>query len=318
MRWYQAIKPAVSGTAQEPISATTRYCAVYGQPIRHSASPAMHNAAMTALGLDWRYLAFEVAPTELGEALHGAKAMRFVGINLTVPHKLLALDLMDELDASARTWGAVNTVGFEVQRREGDWVPIGHAGAPEAGRLRARGYNTDADAITRSLREDLALELAGKRVLLLGAGGAGRTAALRLACEGVGELCLQNRTVAKAEALAEEIRRLHPAVRVQVGYPRGNMDLLLNATSLGLKADDPLPLDTQAFALARAAAVYDMVYRPAETPLLRLSREAGCRTANGLGMLLHQGAQALEIWSGLPAPVAVMRRALTANIYGHV
>lgn len=308
----------MSVNAPGPISATTRYCAVYGQPIRHSASPAMHNAALAEWGLDWRYLAFEVAPSELAVALRGAKAMRLVGLNLTVPHKLLALDLMDELDTSARTWGAVNTVCFELQTQAGSWVSSGLADAPGTGQLRAKGYNTDADAIVRSLREDLDLELTGKRVLLLGAGGAGRTAALRLAREGLAELHLQNRTAAKAESLADEIRQLHPGLSVRVGYPDDRVDLLLNATSLGLKPDDPLPLDTQAFALARAAAVYDMVYRPAETPLLRLSREAGCRTANGLGMLLYQGARALEIWSGRPAPVAAMRRALAANIYGHV
>lgn len=278
----------------------------------------MHNAALAEWGLDWRYLAFEVAPSELAEALRGAKAMRLVGINLTVPHKLLALDLMDELDVSARTWGAVNTVCFELQTEAGSWVSSGLADAPGTGQLRAKGYNTDADAIVRSLREDLDLELTGKRVLLLGAGGAGRTAALRLAREGLAELHLQNRTAAKAESLAGEIRQLHPGLSVRVGYPRDQVDLLLNATSLGLKPDDPLPLDTQAFVLARAAAVYDMVYRPAETPLLRLARAAGCRTANGLGMLLYQGARALEIWSGRPAPVAAMRRALAANIYGHV
>lgn len=278
----------------------------------------MHNAALAELGLDWRYLAFEVEPTGLAEALRGAQAMRFVGLNLTVPHKLLALDLMDELDVSARTWGAVNTVCFETQTEAGGWVPSGQANAPGTGRLRAKGYNTDADAIIRSLREDLGLELTGKRVLLLGAGGAGRTAALRLAREGLAELHLQNRTAAKAESLAGEIRQLHPGLSVRVGYPRDHVDLLLNATSLGLKPDDPLPLDTQAFVLTRAAAVYDMIYRPAETPLLRLAREAGCRTANGLGMLLYQGARALEIWCGRPAPVAAMRRALAANIYGHV
>ncbi len=278
----------------------------------------MHNAALAEWGLDWRYLAFEVAPSELAEALRGAKAMRLVGLNLTVPHKLLALDLMDELDASARTWGAVNTVCFELQTQAGSWVSSGLADAPGTGQLRAKGYNTDADAIIRSLREDLGLELTGKRVLLLGAGGAGRTAALRLAREGLAELHLQNRTAAKAESLADEIRQLHPGLSVRVGYPRDRVDLLLNATSLGLKPDDPLPLDTQTFVLTRAAAVYDMIYRPAETPLLRLARAAGCRTANGLGMLLYQGARALEIWSGRPAPVAAMRRALAANIYGHV
>ena len=185
--------------------------------------------------------------------------------------------------------------------------------------MRSRGFNTDADAITRSLREDLKLKLAGKKVLLLGAGGAGRTAALKLADEGVKELFLVNRTASKAGTLAAEIRRRFPKVEVTVGYPKSAtvaLDLLLNATSLGLKPGDDSPLDEGKFALKRARAVYDMIYRPAETALLKSAREAGCRTANGLGMLLYQGARALELWTGRPAPVEVMRGALLKNIYG--
>ncbi|HWI56450.1 MAG TPA: shikimate dehydrogenase, partial [Bacillota bacterium] len=175
---------------------------------------------------------------------------------------------------------------------------------------------TDADAITRSLQEDLGVALAGARILLLGAGGAGRTAALRLAAEPVAELFLVNRTLNRAEAVAKEIRQRHPSVKVTVGYPPGAVDLVLNATSLGLKAGDPLPFEERRFSLSQAKAVYDMIYRPAQTPLLQLAQAAGCRTANGVGMLLYQGAKALEIWSGQPAPVEMMRRALEQNIYG--
>jgi shikimate dehydrogenase len=141
-------------------------------------------------------------------------------------------------------------------------------------------------------------------------------AALRFASEGVGELFLVNRTLSKAEALAAELRTASPAVRVVVDYPAGDVDLALNATSLGLKADDPMPFEPARFSLTRAAAVYDMVYRPAETAFLAAARRAGCRVANGLGMLLHQGASALELWSGQPAPVMVMRRALEEHVYG--
>lgn len=279
------------------INAATRLCAVYGSPIAHSASPAMHNAAFTALGLNWRYLAFEVDPKNLRAAIAGAKAMGFAGLNLTVPHKLLAVDMVDELDDSAKKWGAVNTL--------------------RVGPERVVGYNTDADAIITSLREDLKLEPRGARVLLLGAGGAGQTAALRLAAEHVAELYLVNRTEIKAEAVAGEIIERFPSVKVSVGYPKAPVDLVLNATSLGLKADDASPLDETQFSLTQTGAVYDMIYRPAETVLLRAARTAGCRTANGLGMLLHQGAKAFEIWTGQPAPLDVMRRALEQNIYGH-
>jgi shikimate dehydrogenase len=287
----------VSQPVQPAINAATRLCAVLGAPIRHSASPAMHNAAFTALGLDWRYLAFEVDPKNLRAAIDGAKAMGFAGLNLTVPHKLLAVDMVDQLDESAETWGAVNTIRFD---EEG-----------------AIGFNTDADGLANSLREDLGLKLSGTKLLLLGAGGAGRTAALKLASENVAKLFLVNRTPSKAEEIANEIKKRFPSVKVVVGFPKTDVDLILNATSLGLKADDDSPLDEKQFSLKQTHAVYDMIYRPAETKLLAAAKITGCKTANGLGMLLHQGAKAFEIWTGKSAPLDVMRRTLEQNIYGH-
>ncbi len=299
----------------QPISAATRYCAVYGHPVKHSASPAMQNAGIAALGLDWRYLAFDVHPDNLRSAIAGAKAMRFLGLNLTVPHKLLALEMVDVLDASARKWGAVNTIRFEAKDEAGTWQPL-RCFDTVPDEIRSHGFNTDADAIARSIREDLKLELRGARVVLLGAGGAGRAAALKLAEENVAELHLINRTASKAEEVARDVRRMFPEVEVSIGYPKHEVELLLNATSLGLKSGDALPLDGGAFPLRNVDAVYDMIYRPAETPLLRAAREEGCRAANGLGMLLHQGAKALEIWSGQTAPIEVMRRALEENVHG--
>jgi shikimate dehydrogenase len=303
-----------------PLNASTRYCAVLGQPIRHSASPTMQNAALAALGLDWRYLAFEVSPDDLRIAIDGAKAMKFVGLNLTVPHKLLALEMVDTLDESARAWGAVNTIRFEGRDADGVWRALHELGNDVAGEIRSQGFNTDADAIVQSLREDLKLGLAGAKVMLLGAGGAGRVAALKLAAENVGELFLINRTVTKAEAIAVEISKRFPGVKITVGYPKEPkvaLDLLINATSLGLKPGDDLPLDEEQFALRQARAVYDMIYRPAETPLLRAAKAAACRTANGVGMLLYQGARALELWTGRTAPVKIMREALVKHIYGN-
>ncbi|MEI9865654.1 MAG: shikimate dehydrogenase [Limisphaerales bacterium] len=253
-------------------------------------------------GLNWRYLAFEVDPKNLRAAIDGARAMGFAGLNLTVPHKLLAVDMVDALDASAKTWGAVNVIKFET---DGE------------GKARAVGYNTDADGLVNSLHEDLGIELRGRKVLLLGAGGAGRTAALKLASENVAELFLVNRTQSKAEEITAEIKKQFPSVKVAIGYPKSAVDLILNATSLGLKAEDASPLDEKQFSLKQTRAVYDMVYRPAETALLKAAKAAGCRTANGLGMLLHQGAKAFEIWTGQSAPLEVMRRALEQNIYGH-
>lgn len=261
----------------------------------------MQNAGIATLGLNWRYLAFDVHPDQLRVALEGARTMGFVGLNLTVPHKLLAVDMVDALDDSAKIWGAVNTIRFETDA---------------SGITLARGFNTDADAIARSLQEDLGLELRGKRVLLLGAGGAGRTAALKLASEGINSLFLVNRTRPKAEAIAAEIKKHYPMVLTLTDYPKSEIDLVLNATSLGLKPDDALPFDDRHFSLKQARTVYDMVYRPAETPFLKAAKASGCKTANGLGMLLYQGAKALEIWSGKTPPIAVMRAALEKNVYG--
>ena len=276
----------------------------------------MQNAGITGLGLDWRYLAADVEPARLREAVLGAAAMKFIGVNLTVPHKLLAMEFVDELDETARVWGAVNTIRFEG--RDGEtWRPLAELPIDFEGEVRTHGFNTDADAIIRSVREDLGVEPRGARVVLLGAGGAGRVAALRLATEGVGELYLVNRTTAKAEAVRDEIAARFPEVRCEVGYPADRRaDLLLNATSLGLRADDASPLDEDAFPVNGAPHVYDMIYRPAETQLLQRAREAGARTANGLGMLLYQGVKALEIWCGRPAPVEIMRAALQANVHG--
>jgi shikimate dehydrogenase len=333
----------VSDKLPLPIDATTRYCAVYGHPIKHSASPAMQNAGMTALGLNWRYLASDVHPEHLRFAITGAKAMKFVGLNLTVPHKLLAMEMVDVLDESARTWGAVNTIRFETRNKNGQWVSLAEVPADEVNEIRTQGFNTDADAITRSLHEDLGVTLKGSSVLLLGAGGAGRAAALKLASEGVANLFLLNRTEEKAGQIAIEINTRFPGVRIHVtvqtpnkaaelgralrthnpainifeGYPNVPVDLVLNATSLGLKADDNLPIDVNWLKMRRPRFVYDMIYRPAETPLLRLAKSLGCKTANGIGMLLYQGAKALELWSGKAAPIPTMREALERNVYGN-
>ena len=196
--------------------------------------------------------------------------MRFVGLNLTVPHKLLALDLVDVLDESARVWGAVNTIRFEARDDAGRWQPLPLLPEAVSGPVRSHGFNTDAEGLARALREDLGLDLRGLRVVLLGAGGAGRVAALKLAAEGAAGLFLVNRTRAKAEAIAAEIHERYPGVETVVGYPGMGtaVDLLLNATSLGLKAGDAAPWNEREFSLSRVRWVYDMIYRPAETSWL--------------------------------------------------
>jgi len=275
----------------------------------------MQNAAFGELGLNCCYLAFDVHPDHLAEALSGAKRMQFLGLNLTLPHKLMAMGMMDELDQSARRWGAVNTVCFEGRTPAGAWEPLRQFMDAPPVELRSTGHNTDAEGFATSLREDFGFHLEEARVMVLGTGGAGRVAALRLAQEGLADLFLVNRTADKAEALAAEVRERFPDVHVLTGYPHREVDLVVNATSLGLRPEDPLPIDLDRFPLTDTKAAYDMVYRPAETPFLAMARDSGAQTANGLGMLLRQGALAFELWTGVQAPLPVMRAALEKEIY---
>lgn len=273
------------------LDGTTQLVGVFGSPITHTASPAMHNAAFAALNMNWVYIAAHVEPVHLRNALIGIRDMNFRGVNLTVPHKILALDLMDEIDPEARQLGAVNTV------------------VVADGRL--VGHNTDGYGFTKAIQEDFNLTLAGKRIVILGAGGAGRALAVQCLREGAAAVIVANRTPGKTTGIPCQSIPLEPAT---VADALCQADLLVNATSVGLKDDDTLGLPASAF--RRELCVYDTIYRPAETQLLRQAAAAGARTSNGLSMLLHQGARSFEIWTGRKPPLAVMRRALRAAVYG--
>lgn len=308
----------VSYQNQFEINALTRCCAVYGHPVSHSASPAMHNAAFRHLKLNWVYLAFDVLPQKLKNAISGAMEMKFIGLNLTVPHKIFAFEIVDIMDNSAKNWGAVNTIRFEGKDVDGNWRPLSQFESEMPTELRSNGFNTDADAITSALYEEFKYKPENTTVLLLGAGGAGRVAALKLASCGVKQLYIINRTLSKAVELFDEIRKKYPDVSVKLDYPSGYVDLVINATSLGLKNSDPIPVDLTKFRLNNTSSVYDMIYRPSETLFLKTARQSGCKTANGLSMLLWQGIKALEIWTQKPAPIEIMRKALIKNIYGNI
>jgi shikimate dehydrogenase len=282
------------------IDGSTRIVGVFGAPITHTASPAMHNAAFEALEMNWVYLAFHVEPRNLRSALRGAREMGLVGINLTVPHKILALDCVDEIDPEARKVGAVNTILIDKDR--------------------TRGFNTDGYGFLKAVKEDFNLSIKGKRVLVLGAGGAGRAIAVKCASDGAAKVMVANRTAARIAPIAREIAGTRSEFQSlalsadAIGKVIQEADLVVNATSVGLAEGDSLGLGPKLFAPRQH--VYDTIYRPAETELLRAAEGAGAKVANGLSMLLHQGAKSFEIWTKRKAPLAVMRRALRTAIYG--
>jgi shikimate dehydrogenase len=265
--------------------------AVLGHPIGHSVSPPMHNAALAELArteprfADWRYFRFEIHPDDLPRALELLHARRFHGVNLTVPHKIIAFDRVAEVAPEARPVGAVNTLRWT----ERGW----------------HGFNTDGYGLATAVRETLGLELTGTHVILLGAGGAARGAAVECLQRGCASLAIANRTRQNLDTLLAvlaplagniPLRGFDPA-RPPADLPRRS--LVVNATSAGLKATDSLPLDLAA--LPEPAAVFDMIYNPPQTALLRAAAARATPQANGLAMLVHQGSKSLEIWSGVPA-----------------
>lgn len=268
------------------ITGRTRLVGVFGWPVEHSLSPPMQNAAIRALGLDWVYIPAAVAPGSLAAALAGAEAMGFVGVNLTIPHKTTALDLLTEIDDLARIIGAVNTVKFE-------------------GDGRRVGYNTDAYGFTQTIMSEADLLIGGQTVLILGGGGAGRGMAAGAAMEGARKVILANRTRERSEEIARALEPHFPETRfevVQYSEPSlrnaaGRSQIIANATSLGLRPGDPLPIPANC--LEAGHVVFDSVYTPPETPLLKAAKAAGAVCVGGLGMLARQGAKSLSIWSGL-------------------
>lgn len=279
--------------------------AVIGHPVAHSLSPAIHNAALATLArtqpkfADWHYFKFDLPPAELPQALTLFHQHNFRGLNLTVPHKSLAVEHLVTSDAFVRAAGAANT----LTRTEAGW----------------RGANTDGYGLATALREELGAELAGAHVILLGAGGAARGAAIECLRARCASLWIGNRTAATLDALLANLQVFagESAVRgfdlanPPLGLPPGAT--VINATSLGLSTADAAPIDLKK--LPAPARVYDMIYRPPQTSLLRQAVELGLPGANGLSMLIHQGARALEIWTGATAPVPVMQAAARAALF---
>lgn len=278
-----------------PIVGTTRIVGIFGDPVAHSLSPLMQNAALQAAGIDAVYVPFHVTPTQLCDAVQAIRSLGILGVNLTIPHKEKGCAMVDELDPTAALIGAVNTI---VQRN---------------GRL--IGFNTDGLGLLRGLREELGLALPGKRVLVLGAGGAARAAVVALAQAGVAWVGVANRTHERAvellAALQPKIKGTAFAAVPLAGLPElseGPVDLLINSTSVGLQGEAlAVPLER---CVRSDGAVYDMTYGREPTPLVSLARTYGLAAADGLGMLAGQGAEAFRLWFETPAPAGVMRAAL--------
>jgi shikimate dehydrogenase len=277
---------------------------VFGDPVAHSRSPQIQNAALRACEIDTQYGRFHIRANELRSALRLLRKLDFVGINLTVPHKIAALAQIDQADESASRCGAVNTI-----RVRGD---------------KLLGSNTDGEGFLRAVRTEFSVDVRDLLVMIIGAGGGtGRVIAWQCALENCERLVLVNRTLEKASALLEQLRPyfaeprvLGPATRVEaVAWDEAAMraqlayiDLIVNATPLGTNPSEATPVPARL--LAPHHMVFDCVYGPSKTALLRAADEAGARGANGLSMLLHQGALAFQIWFDREAPIDAMRAAL--------
>lgn len=286
------------------VNGKTRILGVFGYPVEHSLSPAMHNAAIAALGLNYLYIPFSVLPEDIGPAIRSVVSLGIIGVNLTIPHKERVLPFLDRIAPEAQAVGAVNT----VHNDKGELV----------------GYNTDGEGFAGPLKA-LEFELRGKRTVVLGAGGAARSVVSRLAREGAA-ITIVNRTLERAEQLAEQARSVagtaggarvdclgfcdHAGLRDALA----GAELLVNTTSVGMSphVGDIPPIPPQAF--HPALFVYDLIYNPRETRLMTEARAAGCRTLNGVRMLAWQGAAAFEIWTGVRPDVRVMEAAVEQQL----
>lgn len=267
------------------ISGKTIVTGLLGWPVEHSLSPRMHNSAFEHLGLDYCYVTFPVRPENLKEAVSGVRALGMAGVNVTVPHKESVIQYLDAVSDEARAIGAVNT----IVNKDGKLI----------------GYNTDGRGFMQSLAEE-GIAVNEKDILLIGAGGASKAVSYYLS-EKASKLFIFDVDKTKENALMEYLTGLGRNVfePESLSMAQG-MDIIINATPLGLKESDPLPIDKGL--IIRSTTVVDLIYK--ETPLLGEAKKRGCKTMDGMGMLLWQGVFAFELWTGMRPPVEVMRKAL--------
>lgn len=279
------------------IRASTKVYGIFGHPVEHSLSPVMHNSAFEALHLDCVYLAFDIQMRDLESAARAIKSLGIAGVNITIPHKESMTFFLDKISPEVTLTGAVNT----VKNENGKLI----------------GYNTDVGGFLRAIKEDLGLHPKGLRVAVLGAGGASRAVVSALCMNEVSRIYVMNRSFDKAKRLVSEFKKSFKEVSIEalsledktaVENTLSISDLLVNATSTGMEGVDPteIPLES----LPIESMVYDLVYKPRETGLLKMAKGLGHKASGGLSMLLYQGAESFEIWTGENAPVDVMRKAL--------
>jgi shikimate dehydrogenase len=275
------------------ISGKTRVCGVIGDPIEHTLSPAIHNAAFNHLKLDFVFLAFRVKAADLENAVRGMRGLGIHGLNVTMPHKSTIIAYLDEVDSTVKFLGSANTI------------------LNKNGKL--SGFNTDGVGALKAIREN-GTEASEKKVLLLGAGGAAKAIAFALA-EKAGELVVLNRSAEKAKKLAETLGRMSNRKVVggalspdAIAKNLRDSDVLINATSVGMHPEADQSIVPPQW-LRSDLTVMDIVYNPVETKLARDAKAAGAKVISGVEMLIYQGAASFEIWSGCSAPIAVMRKA---------
>ncbi|CAM3244096.1 shikimate dehydrogenase [Paenibacillus lupini] len=285
-----------TGIPGNRIDSHTVLYGVIGDPIRHSKSPIMMNRAFRETGINGAYMAFHITPDKLGEFVAGIRAMGIRGVNVTIPHKLDIMNYMDEIDAGARTIGAVNTI------------------VNDNGRL--IGYNTDGIGYVRSLKEEAEPNLAGKRIVVIGAGGASRGIVYALAGEQPESITIANRSVERAEELSQSFRTLadiRATAMDELQVACQEADIVINTTSVGMHPHmDASPIDGSW--LKAGAVASDLIYNPLRTKFLLDAEQRGCRVHGGLGMFIYQGAYAFEYWTGQSAPVAAMRETVLQSL----
>ena len=281
-----------------PVTGRTTVAGIIGFPVTHSLSPVMHNAAFQALGLDWVYVPFQIPPERLAAGVAGLAALGVAGFNVTIPHKVAIIPLLDRISPEAELVGAVNVVALQ------DGALL--------------GYNTDGTGLVAALARELGFTPAGRSVLVLGAGGAARAAVAALGSAGAARICLANRSGAPAAGLVASLAPRLPNLalcadtlaRLEDPSFLGSFDLIVNTTSVGMAGDSFAGLALSA--LKTDLMVYDMVYAPPVTPLLAQARACGLCAANGISMLVAQGEAAFTIWTGQAPPDGCMAGALRA------